>query len=173
MNCRRFQREMYEYLDGSLSPRAQAAAERHLAQCLACRQVLQAERRLGQALSGHFQRATESLQLPPEIGRRVVAALAKERTEPVSWPARLLGEDRLMFWRRWVWPLAATAAGLVILAGFLYFAQAPRQGTRRPQPRLAGGGVSVQLSYVVPVYTFLQEGGFVIDALTCQTNVVN
>ena len=31
MNCRRFQNELYEYLDGSLSPGAQAAAERHLA----------------------------------------------------------------------------------------------------------------------------------------------
>jgi hypothetical protein len=31
----------------------------------------------------------------------------------------------------------------------------------------------VQLSYVVPTYTFRQEDGFVIDALTYQTNVVN
>ena len=44
---------------------------------------------------------------------------------------------------------------------------------RVAQPHLAGDGVSIQLSYVVPIYTFRQEGGFVIDALTYQTNVVN
>ena len=49
----------------------------------------------------------------------------------------------------------------------------PARERVHPQPHLAQGGVSVQLSYVVPTYTFRQEGGFVIDALTYQTNVVN
>ncbi len=173
MNCRRFQRDIYEYLDGSLSPRAQAAAETHLAGCAVCRQKLQAERRVGSALSHHFRAATESLELPPEVGRRVTAALTEEQAKPARPPSLLLGEDVVVLWRRWVWPLAAAAAALVMLAAFLYFAQGPAPGTRPLHPRFAGGGVSVQLSYVAPVYTFRQEGGLVVDALTCQTNVVN
>ena len=33
MNCRQFQNDLYEYLEGSLSARAQAAAEAHLVEC--------------------------------------------------------------------------------------------------------------------------------------------
>ena len=101
MNCRRFQHEIYEYLDGSLSPREQAAAEQHLAGCTACRQVLQAERDTAQCLSNTFRGATESLRLPPEVGRRVVAAFPQQR----SASNELRGE--VFFWRRWAWPLAA------------------------------------------------------------------
>jgi len=167
MNCRRFQDELYEYLDGSLSPRAQAAAEQHLAGCAGCRQALQAERETAQCLSNTFRGATESLQLPPEVGCRVVAALAQQRCAPDE------PRGEAIFWHRWAWPLAAAASGLVLLAGFFFFARAPGPEMPRPHPHLAGEGVSIQLSYVVPTYTFRREGGFVVDALTYQTNVVN
>jgi anti-sigma factor RsiW len=167
MNCRRFQHEIYEYLDGSLSPRAQAAADQHLAGCTACRQALQAELETAQRLSSTFQRATESLQLPPEVGRRVVAALAQPRGASVE------PHGELFFWRPWAWPLAAAAAGLLVLAGFFFFVQAPGPRMARPQPHAIREEASIQLSYVVPTYTFRREGGFVVDALTYQTNVVN
>ena len=56
MNCRRFQHRLYEYLEGTLSPGAQAAAEKHLSGCAACRQALGAERQIAQSLSDKFRR---------------------------------------------------------------------------------------------------------------------
>jgi anti-sigma factor RsiW len=165
MNCRRFQNEIYEYLDGSLCPRAQAAAEEHLSACAACRQVVSQERRSAQSLSDKFRRATDSLQLPPDFGPRVLAALADEHHAPEEQPTTVL------FWRRLAWPLALAASGLVLLAGLFFFVGVPRLGTAHPHS--SGGGVTVQLSYVVPAYTFRKEGEFVIDALIYQTNVVN
>jgi anti-sigma factor RsiW len=167
MNCRRFQRQIYEYVDGSLSPRAQAAAEEHLSKCAACRQALMREQQTAQSLSNQFRRATDSLQLPPEFGCRVLAALSDEHRAP--------GEHQsvALFWRRLAWPLAAAASGSLLLAGFFFLARAPGPGTAHPHPRSAGGEVTVQLSYVVPTYTFRQDGEFVIDALNYRTNVVN
>jgi anti-sigma factor RsiW len=168
MNCRRFQHLLYEYLDGTLSRRAQAAAERHLSGCAACRQALGAERETAQFMSTTFRRATDSLQLPSEVQRRVLAALpdqgeAEVQEQPVSG----------FWWHRLAWPLAVGAPVLLLLAGVCLYLWASRPQDGPAQPHLAGGGVSIQLSYVVPTYTFRQEGGYVVDALTYQTNVVN
>lgn len=166
MNCRRFQIEIYEYLDGSLSPRAQAAAERHLSGCAACREALIQERQTARSISVKFRRATDSLQLPPQFGHRVLAALADEHRAPDE-------QQRIaLFWRRLAWPLAAAASGLVLLAGFFFLMRPPGPGVPHSLPHVAENEVSVHLSYVVPIYTFRREGGFVIDALTYQTNVI-
>jgi anti-sigma factor RsiW len=167
MNCRRFQHRLYEYLDGSLSPGAQAAVERHLSGCAACRQALGAERQVAETLSGTFRRATESLQLPPEVQQRVLAALADQRRAPAE------QQGSVFSWSQLAWPVGLTASVLVLLAGVFLFPRGPGSQMGSPQTRLAAGGVSIQLSYVVPIYTFRQEGGVVIDALTYQTNVVN
>jgi predicted anti-sigma-YlaC factor YlaD len=167
MNCRRFQLEIYEYLDRSLSPRAHAAAEEHLSACGACRQMGSRERQIAQSLSDKFRAAAGSLQLPPEVGRRVIAALAEQRPAP--------DEEQGManFWRRWALPLAIATSGLLLLAGFFFFVRPPGPGVPHSQPQVAQDGVSVHLSYVVPIYTFRREGGFVIDALTYQTNIID
>jgi anti-sigma factor RsiW len=167
MNCRRFQHRLFEYLDGTLSPGAKGAAEKHLSGCATCRQALRAEREIAQSLSGRFRRATDSLHLPPEVQRRVHAALADQRSAQTE-------EQSIAFsWGRWAWPLALAASVSLLLAGFLYFARAPWTHTGPARPHLAGGGALIQLTYVVPIYTFRQEGGFVIDSLTYQTNVIN
>ena len=167
MNCRQFQDELYEYLEGSLSLQDQAAAEQHLAQCAACRLAFQGERETARRLSNTFRGATDALRLPPEVGRRVVTALSQPRgaaEEP---------RIELCFWRRWAWPLAAAAVGLLVLVGFFSFVQVPGLRMARPPSRETGEAALVQFSYVVPTYTFRREGGFVVDALTYQTNVVN
>jgi len=167
MNCRRFQHDLYEYLDGTLSPQAQAAAEKHLSECALCRQRLGQEQQVARSLSGSFRRATEPLQLPPGIERRVLAALAEERRGAGEKPVQVF------FWRRLAWPLALAVSVLLLLACGLFLLRGPGPGGIRPQPYLAGGGIWIQLSYVVPSYTFRQEGGFVIDALSYHTNEVN
>jgi predicted anti-sigma-YlaC factor YlaD len=167
MNCSRFEREIYEYLDGSLSPRAQAAAERHLSGCAACREALIQERQTARSLSIKFRRATDSLQLPPQFGHRVLAALAVKHGAPDT------RSGIVLFCRRLVWPLAVAASGLVLLAGFFFLMRPPGPGMPHSQPRIAENKVSVHLFYVVPIYTFRRESGFVIDALTYQTNVID
>jgi anti-sigma factor RsiW len=167
MNCRRFQHRLYEYLDGTLPPGKQAAAESHLSGCAACRQALQAERQIAQSLSEKFRRTTDSLRLPPEVQRRVLAALADQRRASDE------GQGSLFSWGRWAWPLGLATSSLLLVAGVFIYVRASRPQTGPAQPRLAGGEVLVQLSYVVPTYTFRQEGGFVIDALTYQTNVID
>jgi len=167
MNCRGFKHRLYEYLDGTLSRAAQVGAERHLSGCAACRQALRQERQIAQSFSDKFQRTTESLHLPPEVQRRVLAALASQRG------ARGQEQGIVFSWGRLAWPLALAASVLLLLAGVFFFARGPRPQTVLPQPQLAGGGVLVELSYVVPTYTFRQESGFVIDALIYQTNVIN
>jgi predicted anti-sigma-YlaC factor YlaD len=167
MNCRGFQHRLYEYLDGTLSRGAQAAAKRHLSGCAACREALRAEREVAQSMSERFRRTTDSLQLPPEVRHRVLAALADQHRAPAEEPVSVFS------WGRWAWPVGLAASLLLVLAGvFLYVrASGPRWGPA--PPHLARSGIQVQFSYIVPTYTFRQEGGFVVDTLTYQTNVVN
>jgi predicted anti-sigma-YlaC factor YlaD len=167
MNCRRFQHRLYEYLDGTLSRGARAAAEKHLAGCAACRQALSAQRETAQSLSGALRRATDSLQLPVEVQHRVLAALAEQRC------ARGEEQGSVFAWGRLAWPVTLAASLSLMLAGIFLFTRGPSRQAGLPEPHPAGGGVSIQLSYVVPTYTFRQEGGYVVDALTYQTNVVN
>ena len=167
MNCRRFQNELYEYLDGSLSRRGRAAAEEHLSACNACREMVSQERRRAQSLSDKFRAATDSLQLPGEVGHRVLAALADEHCTPNQ------QQHTVLFRRRLAWQLAVAAAGLVLLVGFFLFVRPPGPGAPHSQPHVANKVVSAHFCYMVPIYTFRHEGAFVIDALTYQTNVVD
>jgi anti-sigma factor RsiW len=167
MNCHGFQHEIYEYLDGTLSLRAQAAAAEHLSECAACRKRVGREQQFARSLSEGFRRATDSLELPPVVGRRVLAALADQRDAAREAPGNV------WFWRRLAWPLAMAASLLLLLGGWFFLLRAPGPGKVQPGPDLARGGISIQLSYVMPVYTFREEGGFVIDALSYHTTVVN
>ena len=167
MNCRRFQHRLYEYLDGILSPGAQVSAETHLSECATCRQALQAERQIAQALSEKFRRTTDPLRLPPEVQPRVLAALADQCRAPEE------EYGSVFFWGRLAWPLGLAASLLLLVAGVLLHLRTSRPQMRQAHLRPVPGEVLAQLSYVVPIYTFRQEGGFVIDTLTYQTNVVN
>jgi predicted anti-sigma-YlaC factor YlaD len=167
MNCHGFQHRLYEYLDGSLAPRAQAAAEKHLSGCAVCRQALSAERQVAQSLSSKFRQATDSLQLPPEVQRRVLRALADQRDTSGA------EQGSVFAWFRLAWPAALAVSVLLLLAGIFLLPRGRMARMGPSQPHFAGGGVSIQLSYVVPIYKFRQEGGSVVDVLTYQTNVVN
>jgi len=167
MNCRQFQHELYAYLEGSLHPRVQAAAEKHLEECLTCRERSREERETARLLVDGFRRATQHLELPVEMGERVTAALAAERA------AREKAPGSGFFWRRLTWPVAWAASAIVLLTGWLVFVVAPgqRMVSRRPHP--VEHAVLIQLSIVTPIHTFRRENGAVIDAVTYQTNFVN
>jgi len=151
----------------TLSPDAQAAAERHLSECPACRQMVERERQFALSLTDSFHRATASLRLPPEVQRRVLMTLAEERRAPEA------GQASFFSWVRLAWPQALAASVLLLLAGLFFFTRAPVPKPASAPPRRAADEVLVQLSYIVPTYTFRHEDGFVVDALIYQTNVVS
>jgi len=163
MNCRRFQKLLFEYLDGSLKPRVQTAAESHLASCSRCRQTLRQQQQLGRSLSEHFQRQTERLELGPQVQRRVVAALHA----PVT--PRLPVVAPFHWWRRLAW---ARPSAVVLIALALLLAK-PWSPSGPPLRRLAQASapvsqVSIHLAFCAPVYSFRQEGQWVTDSLSCR-----
>ena len=82
---------------------------------------------------------------------RFLAALAEQR------PVRDEEQGSVFVWGRLVWPVALAASLCLLLAGIFLFPWGSSRQTDLPQPHLAGSGVSIQLSYVVPTYTFRQE----------------
>jgi hypothetical protein len=97
----------------------------------------------------------------------VLAELAKEASAVPQ------EQGTALWWHRLAWPLALTTSVLLLLAVWVALPRGSGSGDLRVQSRAAAGELSVQLLYVVPAHTFRLEGGFVTDALSYQTNVVN
>jgi anti-sigma-K factor RskA len=157
MNCQRFQDELFDYLDGSLSASEQSEAEAHEEQCAACRQLAQAH----QVLGARFQREAGFAAVRPEFKRRLEAALletAADRVQP--------------FWRRLAWP-AAMAAALAVAAGLTL--RGPPRGRAQKNnaaPTPAAASIFMRDSYCNPTYLFRREKNNVVDALICAPHVV-
>jgi len=166
MNCRRFENGLDEYVDGALSPRKRAAADRHLADCAACREALRRYRQIGQVLSHSFRQATQSLRLRPEVQQRVLRELADR--------AAAAADRRRVGWcfARPVWPWAA-ATGLVVVALMATVLLLRQPGGSPSRPPDLGPVASIHVSHQVPIYHFQREGSTVRDSLTYQTVVVN
>jgi anti-sigma factor RsiW len=171
MNCRRFQNRLYEYVEGSLSSRTQAAADKHLAQCPACRRAVHQEQQVSLRLSDRFRQDTETLALRPEVRHRILTALDHKSAPPTE------GESIVGLWRRLVWPLAGAVILLLIVAFLLlnYFSgsRVPDAETARSNGHDNRSTVSIQVSYCVPTYKFRQEGNLVVDTLTCEPVVAS
>ncbi len=164
MNCESFQENLYEYLDGALSPSATRAAEEHTEACQLCRDLVQREKEVQRSMATRFQEAVAGVQLEGHVRRRILAVL---KTTP---PER--GEDlRARFWRRIALPFAAAAA-LVLLLITWKFHSSSEPGTHRGDAQLssepASRALSIHLTYCVPAYTFRREGNIVIDSLSCE-----
>ena len=167
MNRRRFENDLDEYLEGSLEPRTRGEFEAHATECAACRQKLEQARAAARTLSDAFQQAAEPLKLPAGVSPRVLSALATEK-----WTARE-ARPGIPPWLRLAWPVAAAAAVVLLVGGLALHLRQPAPVAANPPHGADRGAVSMQLSYVVPVYTFRREGRFVVDALTYETNVVS
>jgi anti-sigma factor RsiW len=167
MNCRCFQDQLYEYVEGSLSAGAMAAAEKHLAGCPACREALQQETALARDLSRRLQQRAGQLQLPPEIRRDILAAARREPASPV------FTEFILDWWRRLAAPLSVGAAALLlgVVLWLNHFPGWPKPGveTAPHAGRTLPPAVSVEFSSRVPICQFRRDGNAVIDTLSVQT----
>ena len=162
MNCRHFQDELFEYLDGELSRRAQAAAQRHLEHCEACRQTVQDMKRTTRILSTRFRCGAESLTLDPNLQTRILAAVEKKSTRPSAIPF-VPGFSR---------SLALLGAGFVLLVALVLI---PRMRQNEASQSLVGDSgafISLRISYCDPTLTFRTDGDYVIDSLTCEARTM-
>ncbi len=75
MTCSTCQRKLYDYLDGTLSPRRRTNVETHLAGCPACQQAYAAERALAGQLAQMLHTATAEVNVAPNLVFKVNAAL--------------------------------------------------------------------------------------------------
>jgi hypothetical protein len=176
MNCRRFQNQLDEYVEGSLSAGAQAAAERHLAGCGDCRRAVQEERQFAQSVSFRLKQDASGLTLGPEIRNQIVVAAKLTAAQGKSNPPTVresIAELWNLFHR-----LAAIPACLLLLAAWLLVMHS--SGTRiyhtetiASIDRSLHPAVSIQISYHLPECTFHREGNHVIDSLSDETIVAS
>jgi hypothetical protein len=169
MNCRRFQNQLHEYVEKSLSAGAVSAADRHLAGCSDCRQRVRQEQQFAQLLSGQLRQETEALTLRPDIRRKILAASQVAAAPPA------VAESVYGLWSRFLSTrfirLAAIPASLLLVAAFLLIshftgARSHETETARANDRDLHAAVSIQISYRLPARTFRREGNLVVDSLS-------
>ena len=177
MNCEHFQKQLLEFVDGTLSAGARAAAERHLANCDACRQAVRQEQRFAQVLSDSLRQETEVLTLRPEILQNLLTA-ARRKPAPSTMLESIIG-----LWNRFTWQAAIFMS--VLLAAsclvIIHFSR-PRTSTTEtarsdePGPRAVVSpypAVSIQIASRVPAWKFRREGNQVIDTLSDETVIAS
>ena len=165
MKCEDAQENLYEYLDGSLSPSETASLRQHLEECATCRQVVQREMDFARSTSSRLERAVDEVRLEPHARRRIVQAVEKKLAHSGR-------RSELSSWLRIAWGFAAALALLAVIIGSKYRFGSPRH----PQPQLArvpspltAPEIMVHLDYCAPTYTFHRAGNTVIDSLVCES----
>jgi hypothetical protein len=180
MNCRHFQNEIFEYVEGTLSADALAAAEKHLTECVVCRKAVEKEKRVASVLSSRLRQTGRALTLRPEIRRNI---LAVSRQKGLA-AAPTMAESVIGLCKYWV-RSAAIPVSVLLIAGVLLAVKF--SGTRSREiipvpvtPRLAvtapgGNGLQTSVSLEMSYRTrqFHQEGNLVVDTLVNETVVAN
>jgi anti-sigma factor RsiW len=167
MNCEHMQENLYDYLDDSLSPSEKAAAEKHLAGCAACAELVRREAQFAHSLSGGLEQAVANVALDA-VAQRNMAGMLERKTSATREHASV------SFWSRFALPFAAAVVILFVAFGLKHHFTAGQNShllTSVPLP--ANGDVLVHISYCAPAYTFRKEGNLVIDALTCDAQVTD
>lgn len=124
MRCHRAQRDISEYVDGSLSPSREAPLERHLEGCADCRAVLKDFQAIAAQAKG-LERHTP----PDRVWLKIRVGLREERAQNAAQDTQAARAPRLAERRpafsfaspRFRLALASTLALLVVAAGLLYF----------------------------------------------------
>jgi hypothetical protein len=167
MNCGRFQRLVFEYMEGSLSPRTHAAAERHSTNCSICRELVLQQRESARLLTEGFRRNTAAIAFTADGERRLIAALQQPSVNVHDAPVFFY------WWRRVAW----VGAGAAVLVIALVFTKGLPFRSDRPAAVSSDVGsgntpILVRFSYCSPIYTFRREGELVTDSLSCTPRLI-
>jgi hypothetical protein len=110
MDCRTFQRNLEDYLEGGLDFPGRFGMERHARQCLCCEQELAGAQKLGQ-----MARELKRVSAPPNFEAEVLSRIR----------ARGMRSQFPSLWRFWIygldyapWRLAALGAVALVFLGF-------------------------------------------------------
>ena len=169
MKCKDAQENLYEYLDGALSPSESASLRRHVEECATCRQIVQREMDFARLTSSRLERAVEDVRLEQHARRQIVQAAEKKL-------ARSGRRSAPSFWMRFAWGFAVAAAVMALIIGATYRFVSQRHS----QPELArvsmpltAPEILVNLSYCAPryTYTFRRDGNIVVDCLVYESRV--
>jgi anti-sigma factor RsiW len=167
MNCRRFQKQVYEYVDGTLPARERIEAERHLARCDACQQVVRRERQVAQLISQRLRHEAEFLALRPNLWRRVQTAVGTTPNPLRTW------ESIAGFCNRFAWPLATAISLLLILSIALLHsssgAKVCEMAAAQSNDTANQAAISIQVSYRVALRKHREDGNFVVDTIDYET----
>ncbi len=88
MNCKRYERQLWVYVEGDLSPAQAQAFEAHLQACPHCQRQLEAARATYRALHAlPRRRAPENLS--EQVRRRIAAAPVRRRINWAHWGRRI------------------------------------------------------------------------------------
>jgi len=167
MNCGRFQRLVFEHVEGSLSPKTHAAVERHLANCSTCRDLARQQRESARLLAEGFRHDTQAIAFTADGERRLIAALQQ-------WPVNVHDAPVLFdWWRRVAW-IGAGAAVLVIVLVFIkgFHIRSDRPAAVSSDVGSPNTPILVRFSYCSPIYTFRREGDLVTDSLSCTPRLI-
>src|SRR4051812_45735366 len=132
MKCNNAQENLYEYLDGALSPSETASLRRHLEECATCRQIIQREMDFARLTSAGLERVVHEVRLEPHARRRI-AGMATKKLAVAGRPSVA------SLWMRFGWGFAAAAAVLAFIIGAKYRIDSHHHS----QPQLARGSTAL------------------------------
>jgi anti-sigma factor RsiW len=87
MNCKKCRTLIFEYRDGTLSPRQKAEVEAHLETCPACRAEYETEADLAADLKASYKAATDTLTFNPSLVHPPAEFSRTRRARPLYWTA--------------------------------------------------------------------------------------
>lgn len=169
MKCKIVQENLYEYLDGALSPSDTASVRRHLDECGICRQMVQREMDFARVTSSGLERAVDEVRLEPHTRRRITQIAENNLAHSVR-------RHMPSFWMRFAWGFAAATAVLALIIGATYRFGSHRHSRKelaRVSMPITAPEILVNLSYSAPryTYTFHRDGNTVVDALVYEARV--
>ena len=135
MTCQEVQEQLSAYVDGELPPGEAQALQRHLEQCVACRELadeLTSVARVLSSLPRHAAPAELSEEIRSRLERQLLLAPMGESAEIAARADRRLSRERPAMWPR----VAAVAASVILALGILWLTLLPdrgRQGINGPQ----------------------------------------
>lgn len=166
MNCEKFNDQLPEFLDETLSAAEQAAAREHVQNCVACRQALAREEALAKSIRLSFDLETQNLSLSAETRQSILKA----------WKQRELGRasawERLREWCT-IHPWKPALAGLVFFCCVLLFISGSRLLPPQPPARGSGEIYIIDVPMQAEVHLYRRQGNRVVDALVTGATVIN